>query len=467
MTAARFEVKILFLAAEAVPYVKVGGLGDVAGALPKALRNLGHDVRLMMPRYGLLDPSKLGLCKCLDNFDVKMDWRVEQCQLWVSKTNDYFIENQYFFGSRFQVYGCGDEVEQFVLFCRAALEACRLEGWQPDIIHAHDWHTAAAIRLAWAAENRPGLVFTIHNMAHQGNQRPDGWPLLGVYDGHIQMNLMEQAIWCADKVTTVSPNYAKEICTPQYGFGLDGLLRTKGTDLVGIVNGIDVDSYDPSVDSKICARYKAGEFNGKRLCKRDILREYGLTDEEAPLVGIVSRLDFQKGIDLVLQSIDDIIHYSDLRVIILGSGNQALEDGVRNAIARHPGRVGGYIGFDPTRARKIYAGCDMFLMPSLFEPCGLSQMIAMRYGTLPIARETGGLADTIKDNYYGDGTGYLFRQYTCDDMLTAFGRALEHYLYRPELWYRTQIRAMNIDFSWNKSAKAYAELYRSACRQGK
>ncbi|MGM9997777.1 MAG: glycogen synthase [Candidatus Bruticola sp.] len=458
-------MKVLFLAAEAVPYVKVGGLGDVAGALPGALRRLGHDVRLMMPRYGLLDSEKLGLRKNLDNFEVKMDWRREECQLWCNpKTGDRFIENHYFFGSRFQVYGCGDEVEQFVLFCRAALEACRLEGWYPDVIHANDWHTAAALRIAWAAPRRPALVFTIHNMAHQGNQRPDGWPLLGVYDGRSPMNLMEQAIWCADKVTTVSPNYAKEICTEQHGFGLDGMLRLKGTDLSGIVNGIDVESYNPVTDSKLYANYKAGEFYGKERCKEELLREYRLHGYKEPLVGLVSRLDFQKGIDLVLGAIDSIIHYSDLRVIILGSGDPELSKGVVRAAQRHPGRVGCYIGFDPVRARRIYAGCDMFLMPSLFEPCGLSQMIAMRYGTLPIARETGGLVDTIKDNFYGDGTGYLFRNYTVDDMLTAFGRALEHYLYKPELWYRTQIRAMNSDFSWERSAKSYAELYKEACK---
>lgn len=453
-------MKVLFLAAEAVPYVKVGGLGDVAGALPGALRRQGVEVRLMMPRYGLLDPHKLGLRQRLGNFPVTMDWRREECQLWENpKTGDLFIENQYFFGSRFQVYGCGDEVEQFVLFCRAALEACRREGWEPDIIHAHDWHTAAAIRLAWAASHRPGLVFTIHNMAHQGNQRPDGWPLLGVYDGRGPMNLMDQAIYCADKVTTVSPTYAQEICQPQYGFGLDGLLRSKGQNLVGIVNGLDTASYDPQHDPCLAANYSAKDLSGKKVCKRHLLERFGLPVDEAPLLGVVSRLDFQKGMDLVLQSIYDIMTYSDFKLVILGSGDKDLESAVNWAAGRYPQRVACYIGFNSSLARTVYAGSDMFLMPSLFEPCGLSQMIAMRYGTLPIARATGGLVDTIKDNFHGRGTGYLFGEYSVEALLTALGKAQEHYVYCPELWHNTQVRAMESDFSWARSAAKYKELY--------
>ena len=455
-------MRILFLAAEAVPYVKVGGLGDVAGALPQALRCLGHDVRLMMPRYGLLDAKKLGLVKVLDNFPVQMDWRHEECQLWKNpKTDDRLIENQYFFGSRFQVYGCGDEIEQFVLFCRAALEACRLEGWVPDVVHANDWHTAAAIRLAWAAPKRPGLVFTIHNMAHQGNQRPDGWPLLGVYDGRGPMNLMEQAIYCADKVTTVSPNYAHEIRRPEFSFGLDGILRSKGDNLVGIVNGIDTDSYNPATDPAIVANYSDKNLEGKSVCKRALLKRFHLPVEDgAPVIGVVSRLDFQKGMDLVIQAVYDIVNYSDFKLVILGSGNHDLENLVNKAVETYPDRVACYIGFNGALARTIYAGSDMFLMPSLFEPCGMSQMIAMRYGTLPIVRATGGLVDTVAENAEGGGTGYRFYGYSVEDLLTALGKAQEHYVYCPDLWYRTQLRAMRSDFSWERSAHEYDKLYR-------
>ncbi|MBQ7503160.1 glycogen synthase [bacterium] len=459
-------MNILFLAAEALPYVKVGGLGDVAGSLPAALRNCGHNVRLFMPRYGLIDTKRFNLSACLDNFEVRMDWRRENCRLLKNpERDDYFIENDRFFCNRFQVYGCGDETEQFVLFCRAAFEACRLQGWRPDVIHAHDWHTAAAIRIAWAAENRPGLVFTIHNMAHQGTSRPDGWPLLGVYDGRGPLNLMDQAIWCADKVTTVSPTYAREICSPEYGFGLDGLLRSKGDNLVGIVNGLDTASYDPSTDTDLAATYSADDISGKRFCKQELLRRFNLQEDDAPLVGIVSRLDSQKGMDLILRAIPDIMKYSNLKIVILGSGNKDLENGVNYAVSQYPGRVGCYIGFSAPLSRIIYAGCDIFLMPSLFEPCGLSQMIAMRYGTIPVVRRTGGLADTVRDNYDGKGTGYLFNRYDTDDMLGALGRAQEHFVFNPYLWQETVKRAMREDFTWDRSAKEYSRIYEMLSRQ--
>ena len=463
-------MNILFLAAEALPYVKVGGLGDVAGSLPAALRNLNKndEVRLMMPRYGLIDPNRYNLLTCLDNFEVRMDWRREICLVKQNEgTNDYFIENDRFFGSRFHVYGSSDETEQFVLFCRAALEACRRMNWRPDVIHAHDWHTAAAIRIAWAAEDRPGLVFTIHNMAHQGTSRPDGWPLLGVYDGRGPLNLMDQAIWCADKVTTVSPTYAKEICRSEYGFGLDGLLRSKGDDLVGIVNGLDTASFDPRTDTGLAANYSADDIAGKRFCKSELLKRFDMKDDDSPLIGVVSRLDSQKGVDMILKAIPDIVKYSDMKIVILGSGNKELENGVNQAVANFPGRVGCFIGFSAPMSRLIYAGCDIFLMPSLFEPCGLSQMIAMRYGTLPVVRRTGGLADTVRDNYDGNGTGYLFNRYDTDDMLGALGRAQEHFVLKPYLWQETVKRAMRENFTWDRSAQQYRAVYEMAARHGR
>lgn len=460
-------MKILFLAAEAVPYVKVGGLGDVAGSLPAALRKQGHEVRLVMPRYGLLDAKKYGLEKILDNFSVYMDWRREECQLWHNpSTGDRFIENQYFFGSRFQVYGCGDEVEQFVLFCRAALEACRLEGWQPDVIHAHDWHTAAAIRLQWASPIRPGLVYTIHNLAHQGNLEPAGWPLLGVYDGRGGMNLMQQAIYCADVVTTVSPTYANEIRGAEAGFGLDGALRERGDRLVGVLNGLDMEAYDPATDRELPENYSRDDVRGKRACKVSIERQFGLRPSHGPLVGMVSRMDFQKGMDLLVRGLYDIVHYSDANVMIVGSGNPSLENAVRQACNDYPGRVASFIGFDAKLARRVYAASDMFLMPSLFEPCGLTQMISMRYGTLPVARATGGLVDTIVDCRApgGQGTGYLFGAYDHHDMLTALGAAIDCYKNRRDAWQGAMYRAMSQDFSWDRAAARYGELYEWARR---
>ncbi len=460
------DVKVLFLSAEAVPYVKVGGLGDVAGSLPSALRALGHDVHFMMPAYGLLNRQALGLELLHDSFMVDMDWRRENCQLWHNpKTGDRFITNSYFFDSRFQVYGCGDEIEQFVLFCRAALEACRIEGWQPDIIHANDWHTAAAIRLAWADPKRPALVYTIHNLAHQGNSYPNGWPLLGVYDGHTNMNLMQQAIYSADVVTTVSPSYAKEILDPANSFGLDNDLRAKGDHLVGVLNGIDTESYNPATDKHLAANYAVDNLQGKARCKKYLQTDMGLAeDPKAPIIGMVCRLDFQKGVELLLETVDRIVRYSNAQVCVLGSGDPRLEDGLRRATERNLGRVANFIGFDGGLARQVYAGCDILLMPSRFEPCGLSQMIAMRYGTLPVAHSVGGLRDTIVDVRADreKGCGYLFEGYDRERMMEALFAALADYNDNHEAWSKSMEVAMKRDFTWRNAAVEYEKVYELA-----
>ncbi len=455
-------MKVLFLVSEAVPYVKVGGLGDVAGALPEALRRAGVEVRVVMPRYGLLDPQALGLRQIRDNFPVEMDWRREACQLWEDpRTGVWFVENQYFFGSRHMVYGNGDEVEQFVLFCRAALEACRLEGWIPDVVHGHDWPTAAAIRLHWAAPGRAGLVFTVHNLAHQGAQRPNGWPLLGVYDGRGPLNLMQQALFCADAITTVSPTYAREIQTPDFGFGLDGQLRERSDRLVGILNGLDLAAWDPATDPALPQNYGPDDPAGKQACKQALQREMGLPVQDVPLIGVVSRLDFQKGVDLVVQGLDEILATTSAQLVILGSGDQGLEDALRRASAAHPTRVATWLGFSAPLSRRIYAGSDLFLMPSLFEPCGLSQMIAMRYGSLPVARATGGLVDTIVDCDQPEGFGYLFGPYRWEAMVQTLARALVDHA-DPRSWGAARNRAMTQDFSWDRAARSYLEVYRQS-----
>lgn len=451
-------MRVLFIAAEATPFVKVGGLADVAGALPQALRRLGVEARLFLPRYGTVDPVRWGLTKVLDNFPTPMDWRHEHCQMLATPDgHTFFLENDFFHGSRFQVYGAGDDVERFVLFCRGALEAVRYMGWTPDVVHAHDWHAAAAIRLHWAARGRGALVFTVHNMAHQGRVGREKWPLLGVYDAGGGLNLMEQAIYTADVVTTVSPTYAVEIKQPQYGEGLDHMLRQRQDRLVGILNGIDPDAWDPvTLPQWGPERF---DLRGKMRCKTWLQSQVGLpVREDVPLIGVVTRLDTQKGIDLILGGLHDIIHYSNAQVVVLGSGRGDYEDAFRAASAYNPDRIWSYIGFNAGLARDIYAGSDIFLMPSLFEPCGLSQLIAMRYGTLPVARATGGLVDTVTDMSHPDGVGYLFSHYTVDAMLGALGRAILDYQNRHR-WEGAMWRAMNRNFSWDIAAERYREAY--------
>ena len=453
-------MKVLFLAAEATPWIKVGGLGDVAGALPKALRDRGMDVRLMMPRYYTIDPQANGLEKILDNFPISMSWHHEECQNLADKSRHcLFVENDYYFGSRDTAYGYQDDPERFVLFARAALESCRRMGWYPDVIHAHDWHSAAAVRLHWAAPERAALVFTIHNIAHQGLVSNSKWPLLGVYDAAGPLNLMEQAIYAADIVNTVSPTYSHEIRTSEYGFGLEDILRHKGDRVVGILNGLDYESWNPATDPAIAKNFSADEPLGKMECKRALQEQVGLPQRsDVPLIGVVSRLESQKGIRLILDSLPELVTYTNAQIMFLGSGANQYESEIHRWTANHGDRVASFIGFNGTLARQIYAGSDFFLMPSSFEPCGLSQLMAMRYGTLPIARATGGLADTIRNRIEDDWTGYLFGPYNKGAMMSAIGRALQDFP-NSGLWTEAVKRAMRQDFSWNRSAARYEEIF--------
>ena len=453
-------MRVLFLAAEATPWVKVGGLGDVAGALPQALRQRGMDVRLMMPRYFTIDPQKYEMRKVLDNFPVSMAWHDEECQvLHDKKRQAYFIENDRYFGSRDKAYGYKDDPERFVLFARACLDACKRMGWYPDVIHAHDWHSAAAIRLQWASPERAALVFTIHNIAHQGYVSNSKWPLLGVYDAKGHLNLMEQAIYAADVVNTVSPTYSREIRTSDYGFGLEDVLCAKGDRVVGILNGLDYDSWNPATDKDIAKNYSADEPLGKQECKRALQEQVGLPQRsDVPLIGVVSRLDSQKGIRLILDALPELVSLTNAQIMFLGSGSSQYESEIHGWTAGHGSRVASFIGFNGKLARQIYAGSDFFLMPSSFEPCGLSQLMAMRYGTLPIARATGGLADTIRNRIEDDWTGYLFGPYEKNAMLSAIGRAL-HDFPNSGLWTAAVLRAMRADFSWDRSAARYEEVF--------
>ena len=456
-------MRVLLLAAEGTPWVKVGGLGDVAGALPQALRATGMDVRLVLPRYGTIDPLRWNLQQLRDNFSVSLDWRTEQCQLWATANEQtWFIENQYFFGSRMSVYGHGDDSLRFVLFCQAALEACRQMNWWPDVVHAHDWHAAAAIRALWPHSPRPALVFTIHNLAHQGLFGNESWPLLGVYDSTDNLNLMEQALYTADVITTVSPTYAEEIRRPEYGFGLDQMLRMRSNRLVGILNGLDTTVFDPASDPHIAHQFGLADMSGKAVCKAALQWEVGLPERpDVPLIAVVSRLDDQKGIDLIVNGLSEIIEYTDAQLMVLGSGYGPYEDAFRLATALRPDRVANFIGFNAPLAQRVYAGADIFLMPSSFEPCGLSQMMAMRYGTIPVVRATGGLVDTVPDMNQPNGIGVVFAEYSVPAMLTGLGRALAAYR-QPTDWPHFVRRAMEQDFSWTTAARRYDDVYRWA-----
>ena len=327
------------------------------------------------------------------------------------------------------------------------------------MIHAHDWHSAAAIRLHWASSQRAALVFTIHNIAHQGYVSNSKWPLLGVHDASGPLNLMEQAIYAADLVTTVSPTYSKEIRTSKYGFGLEDVLRSKGDRVVGILNGLDYESWNPATDKAIAKNYSADAPLGKQECKRALQEEVGLPQRsDVPLIGIVSRLDSQKGIRLILDALPELVSRTNTQIMFLGSGASQYEREIHRWTAHHGDRVASYIGFNGDLARRVYAGSDYFLMPSSFEPCGLSQLMAMRYGSLPIARSTGGLADTIRNRVEEDWTGYLFGAYDKDAMLSAIGRAL-HDFPDSELWTAAVLRAMRSDFGWAQSAARYEEVF--------
>jgi starch synthase len=468
-------MKILFVAAEATPLMKVGGLADVIGSLPKALNRRGHDVRVIMPRYGIIDADRFPASPVIDNLNVREMKTTKPISLKLTELDDkvkvYLVESDEFYNST-EVYG-KDELRHFLLFCRAVLDILPKLDWQPEIIHCHDWHTAL-IPLRLKKNNYAyHSIFTIHNLAYQGffgrgflvdsgleqdwQWRPAGAP-------EPPLNFMGQGILWADMVTTVSETYAKEILTPEYGAGLDYLLRYRQDKLFGIVNGLDYEEYNPSTDPFIPSKYDASTLN-KRLANKLALQERAkfAKNAEAPLIGMVSRLDEQKGLDIVVGSLDSWLPKAEAQMVILGRGREQYHSLLRQAAARYPQHLAVIIDFDDPLAHLIYAGCDMFLMPSRFEPCGLGQLIAMHYGALPIVRRTGGLADTVQDlaQDFGAGTGFVFQDYDSGAVSTAIQRAVDAYK-KKEAWRRVMRRIMTLDFSWQASARKYESLYQKA-----
>ncbi len=470
-------MKILFAASEAVPYAASGGLADVIGSLPVSITNKGHECRVVIPLYQSIRPELREQLTFLTNITVDVSWRKQYCGVFTAEWNGvtyYFIDNEYYFG-REGLYGFYDDCERFVFFSRAVLEMLRYIDYTPDIIHGNDWQTALIpvfyqvfYKYQQGYENIKH-VFTIHNIQYQGNYGREvlnevmGIPLyhMGIleYDGSI--NMMKGAIETADRITTVSPSYAWEILDPWYAHGLDRILVHKKQKLSGILNGIDTALYNPETDKTIAATFSAARPAGKKKCKQALMEELGLKNPDAPVIGIVTRFVSHKGVDLIRYVFEDILKLG-CQFAILGSGEKIYEDFFSEMAWRYPDQVHVTLGFRPELARKIYAGADMFLMPSQSEPCGLAQMLAMRYGTIPIVRETGGLRDSVTDDGNGDGNGFTFKTYNAHDMLDACTRAKKCYD-DAKAWKALVKRAMKCDYSWDASADVYIQLYESLC----
>ena len=471
-------MKVLFATSEAYPFAMSGGLADVAGALPKALRKRMVGCRIILPLYGTISEEMRQKMTFICNITVPVAWRRQYCGVFEAHLDGviyYFIDNQYYF-KRDSLYGFYDDAERYAFFSRAVLEVLPHINFTPDIIHCNDWQTALipVYHDAYYKQNDfykdIKTVFTIHNIQYQGKYGYDlyndvvGLPIerFGILQYENCINFMKGAIQCADKITTVSPTYSREILEPYYSHGLDGILKEFTYKLCGIVNGIDVEVYNPETDPLIYRSFTAEDMSGKAVNKAELQKELGLpVRDDIPVIGIVTRLVKHKGLDLVKRVFEELLQ-ADLQFAILGSGEWEFETFFYEMAQKYPEKVGLKLGFNPTLAHRIYAGADIFLMPSQSEPCGLAQMVALRYGTIPIVRETGGLNDTIKDSDDGKGNGFTFANYNAHDMQNTIWRAIDGFKNR-EGWQILQKRAMLCDNSWKTSANAYIGLYKEIC----
>lgn len=476
------KMQIVFASAECAPFVKTGGLGDVAGSLPAALVRAGAEVIVMVPKYATIKDEYKAQMEHFSDFYVSLGWRNEYCGLEKLEHDGVtymFIDNERYF-ARDYPYGFFDDGERFAFFSKAITESLQHlpAGFECDILHCNDWQTALApvfLREFYQGlplYDRVKTVFSIHNVAFQGQFSDTVMEdILGV--AHIpaaasqlrcdacSINYMLGALHYADAITTVSPTYAREIQTPEFGEGLDGVLRERSYALQGILNGIDVAGFDPATDKRIAANYTVDDRSGKAVCKAKLQEELGLeVRDDRPLMVMVTRLTRQKGMDLVMYALDRILS-GGVQVAVLGTGDRDYEDGLRYFQDKYPGTMAARIEFDPALSQRMYAAADMFLMPSKFEPCGLSQIIAMRYGTLPIVRETGGLKDTVipYNEFTGEGTGFSFTNFNGDEMGDAVFRAARLFWDNREAWNQLVTQAMSQDFSWTRSADKYLDLY--------
>ncbi|OUS77497.1 starch synthase [Paenibacillus sp. MY03] len=470
-------MNILFATSEAVPLAKTGGLADVAGALPKALAKYGADARVILPKYEEIPTHYVEQFQLIAEFQVPFGWRNQYCGLQkatIDGISYYLIDNEFYF-RRKGLYGYGDDAERFVFYCFAVMESARHLDFKPDIVHCHDWQaglipfllrTRYAFDPSWAYVKS---VFTIHNLMYQGlfgaevlkeltgaGEELFGWDGLAHRGG---ASCLKGALEFADKLTTVSPTYAHEIQTPYYGEHLDSVLRYRQEDLRGIVNGIDLELFDPMNDDALHTPYR-NSIGRKRKNKIDLQRELGLPESaDIPMIGIVSRLVEQKGFDLIAATLDELLQ-EEVQLVVLGAGDRKYEELFLDAARRYPEKMAIWLGYSDRMARRIYAGSDLFAMPSKFEPCGISQLLALRYRSVPVVRETGGLRDTVHayNEYTGEGNGFTFANYNAHDYLYTVRRALAFYR-EEETWKRIIENGARSDYSWHVSAKAYMDVY--------
>jgi starch synthase len=474
-------MKIAMVSSEIVPFAKTGGLADVVGTLAGALARLGHDLSLIVPAYRGVLRGGFALEETAMKLSVPVSDRQEEA--WVLQARvennvsvyciraDRYFDREFLYGSLDGDYP--DNAERFVFFSRAALEILRQK--PADVMHCHDWQTALAIVFLraqperYAELHRANTVLTVHNLGFQGIFPASQWPLLHLpgslftpqfLEFYGNVNFLKGALFCADKITTVSPSYAREIMESEQGFGLEGVLRGRQRDIVGILNGVDYNQWNPEHDPYIAKSYSAANLSGKKSCKKALQRIFGLPEQsDPPLMGMVSRLTSQKGLDLIEKILDPLMA-SDLQMTILGSGEPRFEELITAAAARYPQKFAARVGFNEALAHQIEAGADFFLMPSQYEPCGLNQMFSLKYGTIPIVRAIGGLKDTVEDYdaEHGSGTGFVFAPYDAQALSGAVDRALQAFREKRS-WAALQRRAMNKDFSWDRSTRMYDELY--------
>lgn len=481
-------MRILYMTSEVFPFAKTGGLGDVSGALPAALNHLGHDVKIVMPKYGTIDRALWGLER-FKSFSLDFCGKKHYLTVWKSflpesSVEIFFIESALLL-NRPGIYGeegkdYPDNLERFSLFSRAALEIPVLLNWHPDILHANDWQTSLAFPyLQSILQDKPlykriAKVFTIHNLAHQGIFHGSEFSKTGLSRDYFtpatlefygQINLLKGGLVFADIITTVSPTYSREILTPEYGFGLEGVLHVRQRDLHGITNGVDYKKWDPATDPNIPARYSPENTEGKLLCKKALQRRCKFKETDLPIVGIVSRMVYQKGIDLVLEIMEELMAL-DLQLVILGTGNPDYEQKLVSEGGKFKNKISVHVTFNEVFAHRVEAGSDIFLMPSRFEPCGLNQLYSLRYGSVPVVRKTGGLADTVVDATplnikSGIATGFVFEKADAGSLLKSLQLALCLYKEK-EVWTNLMRAGMYSDFSWERSASEYVKVYEEA-----